>query len=200
MKEATAIILAGGKSSRMGTNKALLTIDGITVIEKIVNECKRITDNILIVTNTFADYQFLGLPMVEDKIKGKGPLAGIQAGLSVVTTEKNLLIACDMPFVSVEIGEQLLKELDNFDVVIPEIDGQLHPLFAAYNKSCLQAINKSLDDGQLRIRYFLDQVNVKVKTEEDFEQYLDSAFFNMNYPEEYDKATNMAKLDKEGRD
>src|SRR5699024_1724584 len=119
------------------TNKALLTINGKTVIEHIVNECKKITDQILIVTNHFADYQFLALPMVEDKEKGKGPLAGIQAGLSEVSTEKNMVIACDMPFVSAEIAKDLLGELTNYDACLPKINDQLHPLFAAYRKSCL---------------------------------------------------------------
>ena len=86
----TGIILAGGKSSRMGTNKALLTINGKTVIERIVNQLDQIVDEIIVVTNQFHDYEFLQLPMVEDKWKGMGPLAGIQAGLKAATTERNL--------------------------------------------------------------------------------------------------------------
>lgn len=200
MKEATAIILAGGQSSRMGTNKALLTIDGKTVIEKIVGECKKITSQQLIVTNTFSDYAFLDLPMVADRLKGKGPLAGFQAGLSAVTTQKNLIVACDMPFISAQVGSELLTDLTEYDVVIPKIAGQLHPLFAAYRKSCLEHINKSLDDGILQIRHFFKEVNVKIKTEKDFKNFTTSAFFNMNYPQEYEKATKLAKQDKEGRD
>lgn len=200
MEDVTAIILAGGKSSRMGTNKALLTINGITVIEQIVNECKKITDHILIVTNNFADYQFLQLPMVEDKEKGKGPLAGIQAGLSTVSTEKNIVIACDMPFISAEIAKVLLEELTNYDACLPKINDQLHPLFAAYRKSCLHAVNQSLNDGQLRIRHFLNQVRVKIKTEKELPSYFNKAMFNMNNPQEYEEAKEMIKKSIEGRD
>ena len=105
----TGIILAGGKSSRMGTNKALLTIDGKTVIERIVNQLEQIVDEIIVVTNPFHDYEFLQLPMVEDKWKGMGPLAGIEAGLNASTTERNLIVACDMPFISIELGKYLLS-------------------------------------------------------------------------------------------
>lgn len=200
MKDTTVIILAGGKSSRMGTNKALLKINGQTVIEQIVNECKKITENILIVTNQFSEYEFLNLPMVEDLQKGKGPLAGIQAGLTNSKTEKNFVVACDMPFVSAQIALQLLKDLNEYDAVLPEINNQLHPLFAAYRKNCLEAVNRSLENGQLRITHFLDQVSVKINTEKDLPSYLSNAFFNMNNPKEYEKAIQMTKKEKESRD
>lgn len=200
MKERTAIILAGGQSSRMGTNKALLDLGGMTVIEQIVQECQKVTDDILIVTNTFEDYEFLNIPMVADKQKGRGPLAGIQAGLSAVETDDNLIVACDMPFVSSEIAKELLEDLNEYDAVIPKINDQLHPLFAAYRKSCLEAVNRSLEDDQLRIRHFLDQVHVKIKTEMDLSNYLKMAFFNMNNPQEYEKAIKVTKNGTESRD
>lgn len=200
LENVTAIILAGGQSSRMGTNKALLTINGQTVIEQIVAECKKITDNVLIVTNRFSDYKFLHLPMVEDKEKGKGPLAGIQAGLSAVSTEKTIVIACDMPFISTKVALALLDELTSYDACIPEINDQLHPLFAAYRKSCLPAVNESLAEGQLRIRQFLSKVHVKIKTENELPSYLDQAFFNMNNPEEYEKAKSISKKGTESGD
>src|SRR5690606_20588107 len=105
--ETTGIILAGGKSSRMGRNKALLDFHGQTVIETIANELQKIVNHLIIVTNNQEDYAFLQLPMVSDKWQGIGPLAGIHAGLSISKTEKNLVVACDMPFVSREIGSYL---------------------------------------------------------------------------------------------
>src|SRR3954447_5197806 len=119
----TAIILAGGKSSRMGTNKALLDLNGRMVIEGIVEKLEKTVDEIIIVTNTFADYEFLKLPMVEDKWKDMGPLAGIEAGLNASKTEHNLIVACDMPFISVELGKYLLSCLEEeYQVVVPEIE------------------------------------------------------------------------------
>lgn len=125
----TGIILAGGHSSRMGENKALLKIGGRTVIERIADQLASVSAEMIIVANNQEDYQFLGLPMVSDHWKGKGPLAGIHAGLLASNTQNNLIVACDMPFISVELGKILLKELDVRQAAVPEIKGRLHPLF-----------------------------------------------------------------------
>ena len=97
----------------MGKNKALLKIGGKTVIEHIAAELEKTVADLMIVTNTLEDYQFLNLPMVEDEWKGMGPLAGIHAGLKASKTDKNLVVACDMPFVSSKLGEILLGYLSN---------------------------------------------------------------------------------------
>ena len=193
----TGIILAGGKSSRMGTNKALLTINGKTVIERIVNQLDQIVDEIIVVTNQFHDYEFLQLPMVEDKWKGMGPLAGIQAGLNAATTERNLVVACDMPFISIDLGKYLLSLLDQYQAAVPEISGQLHPLFAAYRKDTLEAISKSLNENQLRIRQLLHTIHVKIIKNELLDSLGISTeeiyFFNMNHRDEYHKALTIIK-------
>ena len=194
--QSTGIINAGGKSSRMGTNKALLKINGITVIEKIAEQLKKVVSDIIIVTNTPQEYEFLGLPMVEDKWKGMGPLAGIHAGLAASKTDKNLVVACDMPFISPELGKILLNYLDNYEAVVPKMTDHLHPLFAAYRKDVQEEIHTSLQNEQLRIRYFLQNVNTKIVTEEDLKElgfpYEASHFFNMNHPEEFEAALKIA--------
>ncbi len=193
----TGIILAGGKSSRMGTNKALLTIEGKTVIERIVDQLDQIVDEIIVVTNHFHDYEFLQLPMVEDKWKGMGPLAGIEAGLNASTTERNLVVACDMPFISIDLGKYLLTLLDQYQAAVPEISGQLHPLFAAYRKDVLEAVSKSLNENQLRIRQLLQTIHVKIIKSELLDSLAISTeeiyFFNMNHPNEYHEAINIIK-------
>ena len=90
------------------------------------------------------------------------PLAGIQAGLNASTTERNLVVACDMPFISIDLGKYLLSLLDQYQAAVPEISGQLHPLFAAYRKDTLEAISKSLNENQLRIRQLLHTIHVKI--------------------------------------
>ncbi|MBY0123395.1 molybdenum cofactor guanylyltransferase [Bacillus sp. S/N-304-OC-R1] len=194
--QATGIIMAGGKSSRMGTNKALLMIDGKTVIERIVQELSKTVSDILIVTNTFEEYQFLGLPMVQDQWRDMGPLAGIHAGLSASQTVKNLVVACDMPFVSAGLGGILLNLLDQYQAAVPEIDGQLHPLFAAYRKDALGIILQFLQKRELKVRQFLNHIHCKLMTEADFPilQYTfqEQHFFNMNHPEEFKKALKIA--------
>lgn len=203
--EATGIILAGGRSSRMGTNKALLEINGKTVIENIVNELQPIVNNIIIVNNSFEDYQFLKLPMVKDSWTGMGPLAGIQAGLAASETEKNLIVACDMPFVSSQLGGILLRELTEFQAVVPEISGQLHPLFAAYRKEVQGEAEKALEQNQLRIRSIFRNIHVRIMDNNELMNLgfhmKESDFFNMNHPEEYEQAKTMSTNEiVEGRD
>lgn len=193
--KATGIILVGGKSSRMGTNKALLTIDGKKVIERIAEEMQTITDSLILVTNTFHTYEFLNLPMVEDKYKGLGPLAGIHAGLEASTTDRNLVAACDMPFISTEIGAYLLENLNGYQACVPEIHGQLHPLFAAYRREVKDIFSNSLKMEELRVRKTFENLSAKVVTEKELAsegfQIRDLDFFNMNYPEEYEMAKKM---------
>ncbi|MBS4190027.1 molybdenum cofactor guanylyltransferase [Bacillus sp. FJAT-49705] len=188
----TGIIMAGGKSSRMGTNKALLKIDDKTVIEKIAAELKKAVSEIIIVTNTFEEYQYLGYPMVHDQWKGMGPLAGIHAGLDASHTDNNLVVACDMPFISSELGTILLDFLKDYQAAVPNISGQLHPLFAAYRKDALTELNGSLQNQELRIRQFLAKVNTKIVTEADLQEaefhYRERHLFNMNHPVEFEEA------------
>lgn len=203
--DSTAIILAGGKSSRMGTNKALLTIDGKKVIERIVEDLKPIVNNMIIVTNSFEEYEFLHIPMVEDEWKGIGPLAGIHAGLSASQTQKNILVACDMPFISPRLGTILLDQLSDYEAVVPEISGQLHPLFAVYHRDIRDKIKDAIQRDQLRIRSIFNDIHVNIITETDLKklgfQIQESALFNMNHPEEYEQAKGISlNIQERGRD
>ena len=163
----------------------------------MVEKLENIVDDTIIVTNTFEDYAFLHLPMIEDKRKGKGPLAGMEAGLAATQTERNLIVACDMPFISVELGQYLLSCLGEYQAAVPEISGQLHPLFAAYRKDVNEAVTQSLEENQLRIRHFLHNIHVKIVKKELLQSLeIDNEelyFFNMNNPDEYHKASNMLK-------
>lgn len=193
--QTTGIIVAGGKSSRMGTNKALLNIGGKTVIERIASELRKTVSNLIIVTNSFEEYRFLGLPMVEDQWKDSGPLAGLHAGLTASHSDKNLVVACDMPFISAQFGGILLSFLEEHQAAVPYIAGQLHPLFAAYRKETAEEINQSLHKQELRIRQFYGKIKTKLVTEADLAKfpyrYQEKHLFNMNQPEEFKKAVEM---------
>ncbi len=191
----TGIILAGGQSSRMGQNKALMKIDGVPVIERIAIELEKITDELLIVTNTFHTYQYLNIPMVGDEQKGKGPLAGIQAGLKATRSEKNLIVACDMPFISSSLGDFLLEELEDYQAAIPKLEGHVHPLFGAYRKDALHAVSQSLAKNELRMMSLLQNLHVRYISEDILSRkgipVKDTAVFNMNDPIEYEKALKL---------
>jgi molybdenum cofactor guanylyltransferase len=187
--EAGVIILSGGKSSRMGTNKALLKIAEKPNLERIKEELGREFEKLILVTNDLEAYRFLGIPMITDEFPGHGPLAGIHAGLKSSETEINLVVACDMPFVSAGLGSILVENIKEYDAVVPVIAGKQHPLFAVYHKRILPKLESCLLSDRLRMKHMLELVNVLYMNEKDFHQYsensLERIFFNMNHPDEY---------------
>ena len=197
--KAAAIILSGGKSSRMGTNKALLKINEKTNIERIVDTLKLSFNDIILVTNHPEQYPFLGVKMVSDFYPGQGPLAGVHAGLLSSKYDKNFIVACDMPFVSVELAEVLVQKCGDCDAVIPVIHGVQHPLFAVFDKRVTDEVANSIKAGRLRMIHLLDHLNVRYITEKDLQEYssldLERVFFNMNRPNEYEDAKRWAEAD-----
>ncbi|MFJ7725953.1 molybdenum cofactor guanylyltransferase [Neobacillus sp. NPDC097160] len=197
--KAAAIILAGGKSSRMGTNKALLKINEKTNIERIANTLKLLFDDIILVTNDSEQYEFLGLTMVADRYPGMGPLAGVHAGLLASDYDLNFIVACDMPFVSSELAEALVNSCGHYDAVIPVINGKQHPLFAVFHKKAAEEVASSIEAGRLRMKHLLDQLNVLYVTETELQTYsnldIERVFFNMNHPDEYEEAKKWAEAD-----
>jgi molybdenum cofactor guanylyltransferase len=197
--KAAAIILAGGQSSRMGTNKALLKINEKTNIERIADKLKLLFDDIILVTNDSEQYEFLGVRMIPDQYPGRGPLAGVHAGLTSSDYDLNLIVACDMPFVSGELAEALVNNALHYDAVIPVVHGKQHPLFSVFKKQTVAVVEKQIQAGQLRMKHLLDHLNVLYLTEKELETYsqmgLDQVFFNMNHPVEYEEAKKRAESD-----
>lgn len=192
--KAGAIILSGGKSSRMGTNKALLKINEKTSIERIVDSLKVHFDDIILVTNDIESYRFLGVKMVEDYYPGKGPLAGFHAGLLASEYDVNFIVACDMPFVTGELASTLVNNIGHHDAVVPIVNGKLQTLCAVYHKKAVKLIEECIENERLRIKPLLEHLNVLYMTEQDLQAYssvdLNRAFFNMNHPHEYEEAKN----------
>ena len=130
----TAVILAGGKSSRMKSNKALLPFSGELFIERIHRQLTALFSEVILVTNTPEFYRFLPCRMVPDEFPGLGSLAGIHAGLKHSKTEHIFVVACDMPYLNSELMRQMISKAQESDVVIPESDGGYEPLHAVYSK------------------------------------------------------------------
>ncbi|WP_183041094.1 molybdenum cofactor guanylyltransferase [Salipaludibacillus neizhouensis] len=191
--EIAGIILAGGKSSRMGTNKALLTVNGEQTIVRLLERLLNIVDEVILVTNDKETYEFLDVQMVTDNEKDRGPLAGLEAGLAASKHSWNLIVACDLPFFEEKIVEVLLHSLKQTacDAVIPLINGRAQPLMALYHRRVLPTIEQSLKENKLRLRDVFTQINSRFVTEEEFlkagysEKEIEKLFFNMNNPEDY---------------
>ncbi|GAB7026876.1 molybdenum cofactor guanylyltransferase [Geotalea toluenoxydans] len=183
----TGVILAGGASSRMGSNKALLPYRGGRFIEAIHRQLTAIFPEVIVVTNTPEQYRFLPCRTVGDIFPGMGALAGIHAGLFHSTTPAIFAVACDMPYLDDELIRYLAGRYNPAGVVIPESDGGLEPLHAVYGRGCLDAMEKSLAAGKKRVVSFFDAVPVEV-VPADLVACFDggfNSFRNINTPADY---------------
>jgi FdhD protein len=183
----TGVILAGGRSSRMGSNKALLPYRGGRFIEAIHRQLREIFPEVILVTNNPAQYQFLPCSKVPDLFPGMGALAGIHAGLVYSRTERIFTVACDMPYLNSGLIRFIASRPDRYDVVVPESANGLEPLHARYGKGCLPAMEACLAAGRKRIISFYPQVAVECIGVADVAAFdpLLASFSNINTPEDY---------------
>jgi len=182
----------------MGQNKALLTVGGIAIIERVIQALDPLCSEILLVGNDAAPYQHLGLPIVPDVEADLGPLMGLYSGLLATSAELNLLLACDMPFAGRALLAHLLASSDDYDVVIPRTEEGLHPLCAVYRGStCLPAIHAALAARSRRVISFFEQVRVREIGPSEL-HLLDPggvSLMNVNTPEQLAKARAIAAAD-----
>lgn len=150
----SAIILAGGRSTRMQKDKALLPVYGTPLIEHVARNIQRYFDEIIISTQVDNTYPFLPFPVVVDRSEGQGPLMGILCGLEASSNPVNFVIACDIPEVNPSFLFQLMQYTDDYEIVVPITqDNKFEPLFAFYNRSVIPCIRGLLARG---IRKILD--------------------------------------------
>lgn len=158
----TGIILAGGKSTRMGSDKGFVTHNNKPFIQHIIDALQPLVDEIIIVSNN-ADYDMFELNRVNDIIVNAGPLAGLHTGLHHSKTEMNIVLSCDIPLINQDILEQLISNKNkDIDVVQTESKGKTMPLIALYNKRCASTCLSLLETGERRLRILIK--NLKSKT------------------------------------
>lgn len=187
------IVLAGGQSSRMGTNKSLLPIQGKSAIAHIVDELSHCTSNVIVIANERKSYLFLNKEIYSDRFSGYGPLAGLESALFHQAADIYYLAACDMPFVSCKVYNYLAEQMGTYDVVIPIYKGREHPLAGIYRRNILPQVQHQIERKNLRMNSF--HTDVKVKYVESYgnlsTELLDKHFFNMNNPEQYETAKRL---------
>lgn len=180
-KDITGIVLAGGKSSRMGTDKGFLDLNGKPFISYSISALKPLVSETLIIANT-PEYDVFKLKRIEDKIKDAGPLAGIYSGLNQSKTDYNIVLSCDIPLIRTEVLEELIKvQHSDTDVVQVVSNGKQMPLIALYHKRCKDLFYPLLQKNERRLHKALDQCKVKnIILNPD----LDIFTTNINTPEE----------------
>jgi len=198
VKNTTGIILAGGKSSRMGQNKALLKINGETVIERITKIMKKCFKEVIIITNTPEEYGFLGLNMFEDIHKSMGPLAGIHSGLTHSNNESNFILSCDVPLINEKIIRFICNYWTDKDIRIAKAEGYQQHLCGVYSKKLYgiaeNILNNSVsqNNSSRALHSFLDTAGFEIIDTEIMPFDTESCFLNLNRPEDYNKLLNFA--------
>jgi molybdopterin-guanine dinucleotide biosynthesis protein A len=182
----SGIILSGGKSVRMGENKAFIEIDGVPIIHRIYNLFKELFQEIIIVTNHKELFLNFNSKIYTDLLPNKGALGGLYTGLFFSNFSYSFCVACDMPFINKSLVQYLIKNIEDYDVIVPLAKDGLQPLHAIYSKNCLDPIKKTIGKGKYKVIDIYSLVKVKILKEEDF-GFLDplrESFINVNTPEE----------------
>ena len=190
----SGLILAGGKSRRMGANKAFLEVGGRPIIERVIEQVALVSQEILLLTNTPDEYAHLGYPTVPDVYPGQGSLIGIYSGLKAASHPVGLVVACDMPFLDASLLRYMISLAPGHDVVVPRTEQGVEPLHALYSKTCLPAMEGLLQRDTLKVIAFYSQVRVRYVEQAEIEtldpQHL--SFFNVNSPADLQWARRMA--------
>jgi len=198
------VILAGGKSRRMGRDKALLDFDGAPLIARVIARVRNVCPEAIIVANDVDAYARFGLPVVRDVYPGKGSLGGIFSGLHAAQHEYALAVACDLPFLNDALLRYLIALAPQADIVIPRAHAPtdarrgrvtlpLQPMHAIYSKRCLGPMRARLLADDLRIINFFDAVRVRVVAPDEIARFDPQmlSFLNVNTPEDWNFAMSL---------
>jgi molybdopterin-guanine dinucleotide biosynthesis protein A len=187
---ATAVVLAGGRSSRMGTPKALLPFGDKPLIEHVVATLRRLFDDVVVVAAPGQGLPSMPVALVRDEIAYQGPVAGIYHGLRAASRDVVFVTSCDSAFLNVALISHLVSEIAEHDVVVPHWQGRYQPLHAVYRRSVAPLLGEQLARGELRPVYLFDRVRTRRIDEAEIRRFDPdgSSFFNMNTPEDYAEA------------
>lgn len=182
----TVAIQAGGKSSRMGTDKSFVNFRGRSLIETVIDRVAGLGDELLLVTNRPEAYAHLGLRMVGDLYPDHGPLGGIHTAIAHAAKPHILVIACDMPWLVPDLLNYMIQLRNTADVIVPRWDKYPEPLHAIYSRACLPAIEAKLDAQELKITGFFGRVSVRFVEREEIARFDPDgrSFVNLNTPDE----------------
>ena len=189
-EERTAVaIQAGGKSRRMGRDKAFVLLGKRPLVEIVCDLTANLTSERMLITNQPAAYAHLGLALFPDLFPNAGPLGGIYTAVSHATAPRTLVVGVDMPFLQRPFLQYMLALDTSADVIVPRWEGHWQPLHAIYSKNCLPAIKKMLDTGNLKVFDLFQYVSVHVVEQETVKRFDRNgrSFTNINTPDELTK-------------
>jgi len=185
-KSITGIVLAGGRSSRMGSDKSLMVLNGKTLVEYAIDALKPLCNKVVISSNNFI-YDFTGCEVWPDELPERAPMIGIYSCLKRSETGINIILSCDMPLMSTEMLEYLLENSANHDITVPvHGDHFIEPLCGIYKKSSLEILKEFIDRGNFRLNECIQAASHQlVVADSNLSFYTPGLFSNMNSPEDF---------------
>ena len=198
----TGIILAGGKSSRLGRDKAWEDVGGQRIIDRVIGALQSSCDEVLIIGDRPERQSELSLPKCiqyrSDDLKGRGSIGGLYTGLKAADTLWSLVVACDMPFISRELIRFMLSIIskNRCDAIVPVINGRYQPTHALYNSTCIPFIEKNISSGNFRMDSYFDEIYLEEISEDVINSIkgAELSFFNVNTEDDLFTAREQYKL------
>lgn len=187
----TVAIMAGGQSSRMGTDKSFVLFEGRPMIETVLATVAGLGAETLLITNKPAEYEHLNLPMVGDVYPDHGPLGGIYTAVHAAAHPHVLVVACDMPWLNRSLLEYMIGLRQTADIIVPRWEKYPEPLHAIYSQACLAPIKAKLKEKRLKITGFFGQVSVRFVEQQEIEAFDKDgrSFANINSPDDLEEAS-----------
>ncbi|MCC6371743.1 MAG: NTP transferase domain-containing protein [Bacteroidia bacterium] len=182
-----AYILAGGKSSRMGSDKGLLLLGDKKIVELVIEQVKPLVQKLVIVSNN-PEYQQFGLEVIPDVIKDAGPAGGIHAALAHSKADKLVILSCDMPFVSTAAIASLLENTIDKDIVVPVFKKKLEPMLSVYSTNCRAKWEELLTNNTFKLQTLFSHFNTLELNVDGHPAFSDRLFSNINTVEDLQKA------------
>lgn len=197
----SSIVLAGGRSSRLGQDKTKLIVGGVVLLHRTVRRLGDLGEEVILVLApgqeeprlAFSDH----VSIVRDEHAHRGPLVGLYSGLKSSRDDKAVTVGCDMPFLNVDLLRYMRGLAGGVDAVIPKVGHLVEPLHAVYSRSCLEAIEDMIATGDFRLRNLLDRVTVRYVEGDEIDRFDPEhlSWFNINTPEDLARAE--ARIERE---
>lgn len=187
-----AYILAGGKSSRMGQDKGLISLNDKPMVSYTLNLCEEIGYSPILVASQ-EEYTALGYPVIKDLIHDKGPMGGLYTALEHNNNQATyiLLFSCDMPFIPKDAIIKLVEAVNDQPVIVSEFMNDINPLFALYHKDLREQVKLNIEKGHLKMKDFIENLNHDKIDMEDLVLQTPHRFSNINTPEDLEKSRKL---------
>lgn len=186
------VVLAGGRSRRLGVNKALLRFGGVPLLRIVVDRVAEVCDEVVVAVDRPQRYQGMALAarLVADLAPGLGPLSGLQSGLRASGTDNVLVLSCDLPFLNEKLLRYMAEQPRSYQALVPWADDRWHPLHSIYNRSCLPEVDRMVNQGGGSMRDLLSRLDVRPLSEDDLRRWDPDglSFLNLNRREDVARA------------